>query len=94
MRTKTRSIGSITGPFVASAAARGERPPLRLIGQDARGWQVAQRADDVLVLDEYGDLWWARVPVQGQARVIRACWPEETRSLHEKVEATLTTLSQ
>ena len=94
VRTKTMSIGSVTGPFVATAAAHGARAPLQLIGQDARGWQVITRADDVLVLDEFGDLWWARTPVQGQARVIRGCWPEEMRSLRERIRSALTELAR
>jgi hypothetical protein len=88
---KTKSIGAITGPFVSAAAARGAHAPLRLIGQDARGWQVAERRGDVLVLDEFGDLWWANI-FGGDARVIRECWPEESRSFREQIEHALSAL--
>lgn len=73
---------ALIAPLVAEAVARGVRPPVRLIDVDARGWVIvargpASRAGDALVLDEFGDLWWARAEGRGSARVTRGCWPEE-----------------
>ena len=89
MTTKTRSIDSLTGPFVSTAACTGARPPLRLLGADARGWKVAERSGDVVVLDEFGDLWWARLAAPGCAQVIRTCWPEEARSLRDAIASAM-----
>ena len=75
MRIPTGDIAIILGPFIAEAAASGLRPPLRLEENGARAWPLLDE-NDVLVMDEYGDLWWARVGANG-ARVIRRPWPEE-----------------
>jgi hypothetical protein len=82
----------LTGPFVAAAAARGTRPPLRLQGEDSRGWSLATKHGDTLVLDEFGDLWWARLVGPSDVRVIRSCWPEEVRGLRAEIAKTLLTL--
>ncbi|HVL91666.1 MAG TPA: hypothetical protein VM841_15705 [Actinomycetota bacterium] len=68
--------------LAAQAAARGIKPPVRLSGVDARAWMILAsggpaRAGDALMLDEYGDLWWGYAHGPHQARVTRACWPEE-----------------
>lgn len=68
--------------LAAQAAARGLKPPIRLSGVDARAWPILasggpSRGDDALVLDEYGDLWWALQDGPHHARITRACWPEE-----------------
>ena len=83
MSTKVASVAAVAAPLVAEAAARGLRPPVCLEGVDARAWIVVRRgpdsrARDALVLDEFGDLWWARLDPRGYtARVTRGLWPEE-----------------
>jgi hypothetical protein len=78
---------AIAGPFVAQATARGVRAQVRLIDQGSRGWPLVQRHGDTLVVDEFGDLWWAR-PVRGSDyRVVRACWPEESATLIAEIRS-------
>ncbi len=91
--TKTYSVGALTGPFVASAAACGARPPIRLQGQDSRGWKLSTRGGDHLVLDEFGDLWWARSLGGIDVQIIRACWPDEITRLHDDIEHAIAALS-
>jgi hypothetical protein len=81
----------IVGPFVAEAAANRLRPPIRLLGQDARGWIVLARADELLCLDEFGELWWVRER-RGDATVVRPLWPEEARTLHDRIAREITRL--
>ncbi|HEX9696841.1 MAG TPA: hypothetical protein VGB64_11090 [Actinomycetota bacterium] len=68
--------------LAAQAAARGLKPPIRLLGVDARAWTILSsggpaRAGDALLLDEYGDLWWGLLDQPHHARITRSCWPEE-----------------
>jgi hypothetical protein len=82
-------VTAITAPFVAAAAAAGVRPPVRILGHDTRGWSLFARSGDVLVLDEFGELWWTRQPSPTDARPIRTCWPEEARSLATRIAQVL-----
>jgi len=72
---------AIAGPFIAQATARGVRAQVRLLDQDTHGWTLVQRHSDVLVVDEFGDLWWTRHVLEKDYRVVRACWPEESATL-------------
>ncbi|HEX9713631.1 MAG TPA: hypothetical protein VGB52_13900 [Actinomycetota bacterium] len=90
MRATVGDIATITGPFVAEAAACGIVAPFRLVGQDAHGWVVAERAD-TLVLDDFGELWWVRIDGPF-AHVVRAPWPEELRALRVEIERSLNTI--
>lgn len=83
-------VAAITAPFIAAAAQHGMRAPIRILGHDARGWSLFARSGDVLVLDEFGELWWARKASATDARPIRSVWPEEARSLAPKIQAALT----
>jgi hypothetical protein len=81
----------VAASIAAQAASRGIRPPLVLSGADARAWVVLSsggpsRAEDALVLDEYGELWWARVSAR-HAHVTRRCWPEEAGLCAEAIRA-------
>lgn len=94
VQTKTEPIVAITATFLAKAAARGARPPLSLAGADARGWPLSIARGDMLVLDEFGELWWARTgESSGHVRVLRSCWPEEVRSLHDAIVRALSMLA-
>ena len=84
----------VTGPFIQEANVRGLRPPIRVVDQETRAWQVGARGGDALLLDEFGDLWWARVAPRGDARTIRPCWPEEARKLCDDVARALVALLQ
>ena len=90
MRTRVGDIATVTGPFVAEAAACGMVAPYRLVGHDAHGWAVADH-EDTLVLDGFGELWWARIR-GADAYIIRAPWPEEIRSLRDEITRTLETI--
>lgn len=68
---------SITGPFVAEAAARGVRPPIRLVEHNVGGWALDTTTRDTIAVDEFGDLWWVRPLNRYDARVVRPLWPEE-----------------
>jgi hypothetical protein len=72
---------AIAGPFIAQAIARGVRAQVRLLDQGTHGWLLVERHKDVLILDEFGDLWWTRRVVGDDYRVVRACWPEESATL-------------
>lgn len=87
MRAKIGDISTITGPFVAEAAACGIVAPFRLIGCDAHAWALVERVD-TLMLDDYGELWWARVHGP-DAHIVRAPWPEEVRSLIADISCAL-----
>jgi len=78
---------AIAGPFIAKAMARGVRAPARLIDQDTRGWLLVQRHGDLLIVDEFGDLWWTRRVDRDDYRVVRACWPEEAATLQADIRA-------
>ena len=82
-------LTAITGPFVARAAARGLRPPVRLLEQDARAWELLRRDDALLLLDEFGDLWWGRELRGPHAIVDRPLWPEERDSLASHIAVAL-----
>lgn len=75
--------------FVAEAAANGVRAPVRVLNEDAHAWIVSSRGRELLLLDEYGDLWWGRAGRPGEARVHRACWPEEADALADEIAAAL-----
>lgn len=79
---------SITGPFIAAAAARGLRAPVRLVDQDARAWPVSSDRD-ALFVDEYGDLWWGREVRAGEVRIVRAMWPEEFTNRADEIARAL-----
>jgi len=85
-------LETVTGPFVSRAASRGRRPPISLVDQDTRGWELCARGKDRLFLDEFGDLWWGTALGATQARLIRPCWPEERRALAPTIEAALVAL--
>jgi hypothetical protein len=85
-------IGTVTGPFVAEEAARGVRPPLRLLEKDSRGWGLLERSGALLCLDEFGDLWWGRIDRGPDIRIDRPAWPEETVSLREAIAAAVVAL--
>lgn len=85
---------AVAAALAAQAGARGIRPPVSLTGADARAWIVLtsggpSRAGDALLLDEYGELWWARPTGKLQARVVRSCWPEEASLCMEAIKATM-----
>lgn len=86
MRTES-GAAAIAGPFIAKAIARGVRAPARLIDQGTHGWLLAHRHGDLLIVDEYGDMWWARRVERDDYRVIRACWPEEAALLQPEIRA-------
>jgi hypothetical protein len=86
-------VESSIAPFIAASAARGTRPPLCLQGADSRGWQVGSRGGDALVLDEFGDLWWAKLVAGNSARVIRECWPEEAISQSTSIKRALASIA-
>ena len=86
MRTDA-GAAAIAGPFIAKAMARGVRAPARLIDQDTRGWLLVQRHGDLLIVDEFGDLWWTRRVDKDDYRVVRACWPEEAATLQADIRA-------
>ncbi len=82
-------LTAITGPFVARAAARGVRPPVRLVELDARGWALLHLDERLLLLDEFGDLWWGRLLREPDAVVDRPLWPEERDSLSGHIAVAL-----
>lgn len=86
MRTDA-GAAAIAGPFIAKAMARGVRAPARLIDQGTRGWLLVHRHGDLLIVDEFGDLWWARRIARDDYRVVRACWPEEAATLQADIRA-------
>jgi hypothetical protein len=85
------SAAAVTGPFIARATELGIRAPLRLLDHDARAWPLPFPGDPLLV-DEYGDLWWGRIPRAGEARVTRPVWPEEFSSRADEIARALATL--
>ena len=99
MKTKIAFLGgkvrtdagasAIAGPFIARARARGLRAPARLLDQDARGWPLAERQKDVLICDQFGDLWWTRRVLDADYRVVRPCWPEEAVSLIDEIRVSM-----
>ena len=82
-------LTTLTAPFVARAAARGVRPPLRLIDRDARAWDLIRRSGQILLLDEFGELWWGRRLEHPDAIVDRPVWPEERDGLREPLAGAL-----
>ena len=86
MRTEA-GAAAIAGPFIAKAIARGVRAQARLVDQDTHGWLLAQRHGDLLIVDEFGDLWWTRRVARDDYRVVRACWPEEAAMLQADIRA-------
>ncbi len=84
---RTDAGAAIAGPFIAKAMARGVRAPERLIDQGTRGWLLVERHADLLVLDEFGDLWWTRRVLGNDHRIVRACWPEEAATLQAEIRA-------
>ena len=42
---------------------------------------------DLLIVDEFGDLWWTRRVIKDDYRVVRACWPEEAATLQADIRA-------
>ena len=88
-RNTSGAITEIIGPFVSEAAMRGQRPPVRIIDQESRGWIVVARRGDTLLLDEFGDLWWCRVAGPGVVRSFRRCWPEEAESSWDEIAKAL-----
>jgi len=77
---------AIAGPFIAQATARGIRAQVRLLDQGTHGWPLVQRqGGDALIVDEFGDLWWARRVLASDYRVVRACWPEESATLTAEI---------
>jgi hypothetical protein len=78
---------AIAGPFIAKAIASGIRAPARLIDQGTHGWLLVQRGGDVLIVDEFGDLWWTRRVLGSDYRVVRACWPEESATLIAEIRS-------
>jgi hypothetical protein len=78
---------AVAGPFIAKAMARGVRPNARLVDQGTRGWLLVQRHGDLLICDEYGDLWWTRRILGDDYRVVRACWPEEAATLQTDIRS-------
>ncbi|HEX9775801.1 MAG TPA: hypothetical protein VGB83_09510 [Actinomycetota bacterium] len=91
--TARLDAGPLTAGFVGQALSRGVRPPLRLVGEDARAWQVGAADGDALLVDEYGDAWWGRVQKASFATVIRPCWPEERALVARAVRDALATLA-
>jgi hypothetical protein len=83
------SAAAIAGPFIAKAIARGVRAPIRLVDQETHGWPLAHRQNDVLVVDEFGDLWWTRRVFGDDYRVVRTCWPEESATLIAEIRSSL-----
>lgn len=86
MRTEA-GAAAVAGPFIAKAMARGVRPPARLIDQGTRGWLLVHRNGDLLICDEFGDLWWTRRIMGEDYRVVRACWPEEAATLQAEIRS-------
>jgi hypothetical protein len=84
---------SIIGRFVSEAAANHVQAPLRLLDQDAHAWDLIELHGDLLLLDEFGDLWWGTRVRTGEARVMRPCWPEEARALSHSIGDSLRKLS-
>jgi hypothetical protein len=80
---------AIAGPFIAKAIARGVRAPARLIDQGTHGWLLVQRGGDVLIVDEFGDLWWTRCVFDRDYRIVRACWPEESATLLAEIRRSI-----
>jgi hypothetical protein len=80
---------AIAGPFIAQTRARGLRAPVRLLDQDARGWPLAERHGDVLICDQFADLWWARRVLGSDYRVVRPCWPEEAGTMIDDIRASV-----
>jgi hypothetical protein len=78
---------AIAGPFIAQAIARGVRAQVRLLDQGTHGWPLVERHNDVLVVDEFGDLWWTRRVLGSDYRVVRACWPEESATLIAEIRS-------
>ena len=88
MRTEA-GAAAVAGPFIAQARARGLRAPVRLLEQDARGWPLAARHGDVLICDQFGDLWWARRILGADYRIVRPCWPEEAGTLIDDIRTSV-----
>lgn len=86
MRTES-GAAAVAGPFIAKAMARGVRAPARLVDQGTRGWLLVQRNGDLLICDQFGDLWWTRRIAGDDYRVVRACWPEEAATLQIEIRA-------
>ena len=87
-KVRTESgAAAVAGPFIAKAMARGVRAPARLVDQGTRGWLLVQRNGDLLICDEYGDLWWTRRILGDDYRIVRACWPEEAATLQTEIRA-------
>jgi hypothetical protein len=78
---------AIAGPFIAQAIARGVRAQVRLLDQGTHGWLLVERHHDVLIVDEFGDLWWTRRVLGNDYRVVRACWPEESATLIPEIRS-------
>lgn len=93
MRTRSAQPDARAAAFAARAAADRLKPPLRLAAHDARGWALAPRGGDTLVLDEFGELWWCRVR-GAEAIVVRAAWPEEVRSLGPTIRRAIASLER
>jgi hypothetical protein len=91
---RTLAPASVIGRFIAEAAAKHIHAPVRLLDQDARAWEVIELPGDLLLLDEFGDLWWGARVWKGEARVTRPCWPEEARALARSIELSLQELSR
>jgi hypothetical protein len=85
---------SVVGRFVSDAAAKHVQAPVRLLDQDARAWPLIEQHGDLLLLDEFGDLWWGICVRSGEARVTRACWPEEAQGLSHLIASSLERLSR
>jgi len=85
---------SVIGRFVSEAATKHLRPPFRLLDQDTHAWPLIERDGDLLLLDEFGDLWWGVCVREGEARVTRACWPEEANRLVRPIAGSLQRLSR
>jgi hypothetical protein len=85
---------SAIGRFVAEAAANNVQAPFRLLDQDTHAWPLIERDGDLLLLDEFGDLWWGVCVRTGEARVTRACWPEEAHRLARPIAGSLEHLSR
>jgi hypothetical protein len=86
VRTES-GAAAIAGPFIAKAMRRGVRAPARLIDQGTHGWLLVQRHGDLLIVDEFGDLWWTRRITGDDYRIVRACWPEEAATLQSDIRS-------
>jgi hypothetical protein len=84
---------SVIGHFVSEAAAHRVQAPVKLLDQDTHAWPLIEQNGDLLLLDEFGDLWWGTLVRTGEARVTRACWPEEARGLAHVIAGSLERLS-